>query len=102
MLPGRSTAARCLAVSALALALSGSTQAGIEFFNGRPAWEKAAGSSSFMEDFSRFTGITPFRTAPLPLNGMTIQQEGAERMAWNEVDVRPFQFDYNNGTNAAL
>src|SRR5262245_39991806 len=93
---------RFVAVIPALLTLITSARAGIQFFADRAAWQKVAGAPSFTEDFSKFTKITPFQTAPLALNGMTIQQEGTERFEWNEVDLFPSQFDPNSGSTAAL
>lgn len=79
-----------------------SAAAGIVFHTSRAAWQGAAGPASFTEDFAGFVRITPFTTSAVALNGMSIRQEGTERIAWNEVDVPPFQFVPNSGSNAAL
>jgi len=50
------------------------------------------GDSLVHGKLSMFPVDTPFRTAHVTLNGMSIQQEGTERMAWNEVYVPPLQF----------
>jgi hypothetical protein len=90
------------ALVALGLGFPNSANATIDFFSDRTAWEDAAGLVSFSENFSEFSADTPFRTSPLALNGTTIQQEGTERMEWNEVDVPPLQFTPNNGSNSGL
>src|SRR6266700_2949303 len=90
------------AVMALGLGFPASAQAGIVFFTDRVAWESAAGPPSFTENFSGFAVNTPFQTSPVALNGMVIQQEGAERMAFNEVDVPPLQFSPNSGSSSLL
>ena len=90
------------ALVAFGLGFPNSAKATINFFTDRAAWEEAAGSASFTENFSEFSADTPFQTSPVALNGMTIQQEGTERMDWNEVDVPPLQFTPNSGGNSAL
>jgi hypothetical protein len=90
------------AIVALGLAFPIPVRAGIVFYTNRAAWQAAAGPSSFTENFSGFIRVTPFRNAPLALNGMTIRQEGTDRMEWNEVDLPPFQFSPNTGSNAGL
>jgi hypothetical protein len=89
------------AVVTLGLGFPASAEAQIMFFTDRVAWEGAAGPRSFTEDFSGFSVITPFRTTPVALSGMTIQQVG-DRMSWNEVDVPPLQFAPNSGSNSGL
>jgi hypothetical protein len=93
---------RLVAVIALGLAFPISAEAGILFFANRAAWQNAAGPSSFTENFSGFATNTPFQSSPVALNGMTIQQEGTERMEWNQVEVPPFQFTPNSGSNSGL
>jgi hypothetical protein len=89
------------AVVALGLGFPASAEAQIVFFTDRAAWQSAAGTPFFTEDFSGFPVVTPFRTSPVALNGMAIQQEG-DRMSWNEVDVPPLQFAPNSGSNSGL
>jgi hypothetical protein len=90
-------------VTALTLGLSSPAKAGIIFFNSRTAWQAAAGNPSFIEDFSGFAADTPFRTSPVALNGMTIQQEGPSLGVplRNVIDVPPLTFSEGNGTSAA-
>jgi hypothetical protein len=90
------------AVVILQLALTTSTEAAITFFTDRVAWEAAAGAPMFAENFSSFPVDTPFHSSAVALNGMAIQQEGTERMAFNEVDVPPLQFSPNSGNSSGL
>ena len=90
------------ALVAFGLGFANPAKATINFFTDRAAWEEAAASASFTENFSEFSADTPFQASPVVLNGMTIQQEGTERMAWNEVDVPPLQFTPNSGGNSGL
>ena len=90
------------AVVALCLGFPDSAAAAIIFFTDRVTWESAAMPPSFTENFLGFPVDTPFQTSLVALNGMAIQQEGNERMAWNEVDVPPLQFTPNSGGNSAL
>jgi hypothetical protein len=89
-------------VVAFVSAVSNSVEAGITFLTDRFAWEAAAGMPMFTENFSGFLVDTPFHSLPVALNGMVIQQEGTERMAWNEVDVPSLQFTPNSGNSAGL
>ncbi len=97
----RSTALPAVVV-ALSLGFPDSVEAAIIFFTDRVAWASAAGPLSFAENFSGFPVDTPFQTSSVALNGMAIQQEGTERMAYNEVDVLPHQLTPNSGSNLAL
>jgi hypothetical protein len=80
------------------------SEAGILFFTNQATWSAAAGTPSFNEDFSSFATDTSFRTAPVMLQGMSIQQEGSNPTNFrNEVDVVPLSFSDHNGTaNASV
>ena len=74
-------------------------------FTDRNAWLTAIGAPTHTEDFSGFTVDTPFDptvggTGPVALNGCTIEVlPGGGAAFRNIVDVPPFQFGDNNGTN---
>jgi hypothetical protein len=71
--------------------------AALSWFTDRAAWEAAAGTPTFTEDFSGFSSDLLFQTAPVALNGMTIVQQGVDDFR-NLVDVAPLEFADNNGT----
>ena len=78
-----------------------SMRGAIVFFTDRTVFLTVAGTPSFSEDFQSFTSDVSFRTAPLTINGGTIQQEGSDLSFRNFVDVPPFGFVDHNGTNHA-
>ena len=63
------------------------------------SWTAAAGTPTHVEDFSGFTIDTPFEGAVVALNGSTITVSSGGVGFRNIVDVPPFQFGDNNGTN---
>lgn len=77
---------------------SSAAHAGSLFYTDRAAWQTAAGTPSFKEDFSSFAVDTPFRTGPVMVNGMTFQQEGFDENFRNQVDVVPLEFTPNSGS----
>ncbi len=91
-----------LGVAAVAWGAASPAQAGILFFTDRPTWEAAAGPLGFAEDFSGFAQDASFRTTPVALNGMTIQQLGTGSFR-NIVDAgsveEDFDFTEHNGTS---
>lgn len=89
-----------LLLSTLAIGIAGSVQAGVVWYSDRTAWEAAIGTPSFSEDFSGFANDKAFRTAPVNLDGISIQQEGPGFFR-NLVDVPAFQFGDNGGTQHA-
>jgi hypothetical protein len=78
------------------------TQAAIVQYNDRASWLAAIGGASDVdEDFSGFTVDTIFRSTPVPIAMGTIQQVGFDQVFRNLVDVPPFLYSDNNGTNHA-
>lgn len=86
--------------SVIGLAIPGPAHAQVLFFTDRAAWQAAVGTAPTIEDFSSFAADTPFQTAPVALNGMTIQQLGFNAAFRNLVDVPPLQFAPNSGSSS--
>lgn len=63
-------------------------------------WQAAAGSPSWTVDFSAFGADTSFQTVPVDAGPFSIEQQGIDNFR-NTVEVPPFQFSDNNGTNHA-
>lgn len=70
-------------------------------YNDRPTWFAAVGSVDMIEDFEGFAADTDFKPGPVVLSIGTIQQLGVDTMFRNVVDVAPFLFTDNGGTNHA-
>ncbi len=84
------------------LALAAGSNAAITTFTSLAAWQAAVGPTDIAEDFSGFTVDTEFRSAPVAINGGTIQEDTPTSLAFrNFIDFPPFQFTDNNGTNHA-
>jgi hypothetical protein len=74
----------------------------INFFTNQATWLAAVpGGPSFSENFSGFAADTPFHSAPVALNGMTISREGPEQGLSNYIDVPPLVFSGGSGTAQA-
>jgi hypothetical protein len=84
-------------------ALAGVASAQFTSFTDRAAWDAAAGTPTFTEDFSGFTADVIYRAAPVSLAGnLTLSQTGQNVAEFrNFIDTPPFQFTDNNGTTHA-
>ena len=98
----RSLSARVM-TSAFCLSVAHPAFGGAVFYFDRAEWQSVAGPATFVEDFSSFGSDTPFRNAAVALHGMTIQQEGINRIDFrNLIDVVPLAVaPDSNGTNNA-
>jgi hypothetical protein len=81
-------------------------QATLTTFTSRSAWQTAVAAAGlsvqYNEGFDNFAADTPFRTAPVNVNGrFTLSQTGVDQVFRNLIDVPPFDFTDNNGTNHA-
>ncbi|MEA5605997.1 PEP-CTERM sorting domain-containing protein [Nostoc sp. UHCC 0252] len=74
-------------------------------FTSRTDWNTAViGSDTFVEDFESFTFDTEFRTTPVNVGEFTLLRVGTSLVSEefrNFIEVPPFQYDDNNGTNHA-
>lgn len=77
--------------------------AAIVQYDDRAAWDGASGGAELTEDFESFGADTPFRpegtTVPTALG--TMGEAGIDTAFRNTVDVAPFKFTDNNGTQNA-
>jgi hypothetical protein len=89
------------AVIALGTISTGQAQP-ITTFTSRTNWNAAiSGSSTFLENFESFTSDIPFRITPVDVGEFTLFQAGENPNFRNLIEVPPFEFDDNNGTNHA-
>ncbi|MDZ8261586.1 hypothetical protein [Nostoc sp. ChiQUE01b] len=91
-------------ITAILALLSVDTQQAkaITIFTSRTDWNTAvSGSSTFNEDFESFTSDTEFRTTPVDVGEFTLLQVGNNPLFRNLIEVSPFQYNDNNGTNNA-
>ncbi|GEM_PF-1385538 len=94
-------AAATAAILAL-LSLDTQQAKAITVFTSRTDWNTAvSGSDTFSEDFESFTSDTEFRTTPVDVGEFTLLQVGNDRAFRNLIEVSPFEYDDNNGTNHA-
>ena len=92
------------ATAAILALLSFDTQQAkaITIFTSRTDWNTAvSGSDTFSEDFESFTSDTEFQTTPVDVGELTLLQVGDNLAFRNLIEVSPFRFDDNNGTNHA-
>ncbi|MEH2167373.1 MAG: hypothetical protein V7K41_11985 [Nostoc sp.] len=74
----------------------------ITIFTSRTDWNTAVSkSNTFSEDFESFTSDTEFRTTPVDVGEFTLMQVGNNTLFRNLIEVSPFEFNDNNGTNHA-
>ncbi|RCJ38266.1 hypothetical protein A6770_39745 [Nostoc minutum NIES-26] len=87
----------------VALGSLGTQQAeAITIFTSRTDWNTAViGNDTFVEDFESFTSDTEFRTTPVNVGEFTLLQIGKNPRFRNLIEVSPFEFEDNNGTNHA-
>lgn len=87
----------------MALGTLGTQQAeAITIFTSRTDWNNAViGSETFIEDFESFTSDTEFRSTPVDVGEFTLLQVGGNLEFRNLIEVPPFEFTDNNGTNHA-
>ena len=97
----RSTRA-IVVVLALGVLIPALAQGAIVQYNDRASWLAAIGGTpDAEEDFQGFTVDTSFRAAPVAIGTGTIAQAGFDQAFRNLVDVPPFLYTDNNGTNHA-
>jgi len=85
---------------ALSLVLVGPApfvRAEIVTYTSRPAWDAAAGTPGFFEDFEGFSVDLQFRTVPREVGPFILEQLGSGVLR-NFIDVPPVAFPDNNGT----
>jgi hypothetical protein len=75
-------------------------------FTSRSDWQTAVAAAGlsiqYNEGFESFSSDTPFRMAPVNVNGQfTLSQAGTDQVFRNLIDVPPFDFTDNNGTKHA-